>query len=225
MTKKTAVRKLKRGDGGGVGSLMLAFVAFVFGYLIATIFDINQMQTWVNSKLQTDSKAKLHAKAERHHPKPKLEFYTLLANNGRVERQKVEVDKPSIKPGLNLELTKATEKPVPNLEPPKDLKSSTKVLPVPGNLATKTINDVNVANLSKYVLQVGSFKNKAEAERMRAKLVIKGFDVMIASVNQQNVNWFRVMVGPVISLKEAESLKSNLASRERINGMIRKVDA
>lgn len=225
MTKRASVKKLKRGDGGGVGSLMLAFVAFVLGYLIATIFDINQMQTWVNSKIQTDSKAKLHVKAERTHHKPKLEFYTLLAKNGRVESSKVEVDKQSSKPGLNLELTKATEKPVPNLEPPKDLKSSTKVLPVPGNLATKTINDVNVVNFSKYVLQVGSFKKKEEAERMRAKLVIKGFDVMIASVNQQNVNWFRVMVGPVISLKEAESLKSNLASHERINGMIRKVDA
>lgn len=225
MTKKTSVRKLKRGDGGGVGSLMLAFVAFVFGYLIATIFDINQMQTWVNNKIQTDSKAKLHAKVAKARPHPKLEFYTLLAKDGHSERQRIEVEKQIAKPALNLELSKAVDKPVPNLDPPKDLKSSTKVLPVPGNLATKTINDVNVVNLSKYVLQVGSFKNKAEAERMRAKLVIKGFDVMIASVNQQNVNWFRVMVGPVISLKEAESLKSNLATRERINGMIRKLDA
>lgn len=212
MTKKTSVKKFKRGDGGGVGSLMLAFVAFVFGYLVATIFDINQMQAWINNKIQAESKVKSQPKIAKTHTKPKLEFYTLLAQNK--DRQILEPSKIS-------EPSKKLVEP----EPPKDLKSTTKVLPVPGTLVSKVESVSNVTNLSKYVLQVGSFKSKAEAERMRANLVIKGFDVMIASVNQQNQNWFRVMVGPVISLKEAETLKSNLASRERINGMIRKVDA
>ncbi len=209
MTKKTSVKKLKRGDGGGVGSLMLAFVAFIFGYLVATIFDINQMHTWVNNKIQTESKAISQTKVAKNRTRPKLEFYTLLAQDNHKDRLRV-VPNPT----------------VAEPEPPKDLKTSTKVLPVPGTLAeNKTSVVPPVTNLSKYVLQVGSFKRRDEAERMRANLVIKGFDVIIASVSQQNENWFRVMVGPVVSLKEAESLKSNLASRERINGMIRKVDA
>lgn len=214
MSKKTSVKKFKNGDGGGVGSLMLAFVAFVFGYLIATIFDINQMQAWINKKMQAESKVKAQAKVARSHTKPKLEFYTLLAQN-----KGVSVPEPVkiVEPAKKVESMKT-------VEPPKDLKSTTKVLPVPGSLASKIETAPNVVNLSKYVLQVGSFKSRVEAERMRASLVIKGFDVMISSVNQQNQNWFRVMVGPVVSLKEAEVLKSNLASRERINGMIRKFD-
>ncbi len=207
MANKTSVRNSKRGDGNGVGSLMLAFVAFVFGYLIATIFDINQMHAWINHKMQaeTSTKPQVHAKQER--PKPKFEFYTVLAQDNRKDNKKPIVDRL-----------------VEN--PPKDLKSATKNLPVPGTLVNpvKDVGSQQANSLSKYVLQVGSFKNKIEAERMRAELVIKGFDVIIVTVNQQQENWYRVMVGPVISLKEAETLKLNLASRERINGMIRKID-
>lgn len=210
MSNNNAVRSTKRNEGSRVGSLMLVFVAFVFGYLVATVFDIKQMHNWVNTKMQVESGVPSSSASAKKKAtsKPKLEFYTLLSQDNHKRNE----------PPLEVRVD-------PN--PPKDLNTTTKHLPVPSTMAAadKTAVKPRVTqDVFKYMLQVGSFKSKVDAERLRADLVIKGFDVILVSVNHQQGQWYRVMVGPVPSKKEAESLKSSLASRENIHGMIRRVE-
>lgn len=204
MSEKNAVRNTRRNESGKVGSMMLAFVAFVLGYLAATVFDLEQVHGWVSSKVQVKGSEKLPpvTTANKVQQKPKLEFYTLLTQDNHKLRETV---------------------PVQQARPPKDLQTTTKQLPVPSKVS-QAPKPQAVIDVTRYILQVGSFRRREEADKMRADLVMKGFDVaVVASKNLQN-QWYRVMVGPVPSMKEAENLRSTLASREHINSMIRKVD-
>ena len=48
----------------------------------------------------------------------------------------------------------------------------------------------------KYVLQAGSFKNKNDAERLKASLALLGFVAHIQSVTVNSTPWHRVRIGP-----------------------------
>ena len=51
-------------------------------------------------------------------------------------------------------------------------------------------------NLPEYILQVGSFRAKADAERLVAKLKKQGHVPMISSTGTANGTWHRVRIGP-----------------------------
>ncbi|MDF1758124.1 MAG: SPOR domain-containing protein [Legionellaceae bacterium] len=210
MATKSGTKKMGRKNSSGVGSLMLAFIAFVFGYLFATVFDFNHMSSWVSSQISSDDSVKSAANdgsVKKHRPMPKLEFYTLLSQDTGATKQ----SNPSPSPDVNI---------------PKDI-NTTKNLPlheplVKENKASKPV----VANVSKdkYLLQLGSFKSRSEADKMRAELVMKGFDVWITTLNQDNVNWYRVMTGPFTTRVEAQKLQITFSRLEHINGMVRKME-
>ena len=48
-----------------------------------------------------------------------------------------------------------------------------------------------------YVLQAGSFRNHADADRMRATLALQGIESGIQKVTVDNDTWHRVRVGPI----------------------------
>jgi len=48
----------------------------------------------------------------------------------------------------------------------------------------------------RYVLQAGSFKNRADADRLRARLTLLALDASIHPVSIDQQQWFRVRVGP-----------------------------
>ena len=47
-----------------------------------------------------------------------------------------------------------------------------------------------------YVLQAGSFKNRSDAEKLKASLALLGFEANIQSVTVNSVPWHRVRIGP-----------------------------
>lgn len=47
-----------------------------------------------------------------------------------------------------------------------------------------------------YVLQAGSFKNKSDAEKLKASLALLGFEAHIQNVTVNSVPWHRVRIGP-----------------------------
>ncbi|MGB5260873.1 MAG: SPOR domain-containing protein [Gammaproteobacteria bacterium] len=79
-----------------------------------------------------------------------------------------------------------------------------------------------------YYLQVGSFKNGEQADRLKAELAIKGFDTIIQKVtidyNQATETWHRVRVGPYSELEALNNARRKLkasgidSSLVRING-------
>lgn len=65
-----------------------------------------------------------------------------------------------------------------------------------------------------YYLQVGSFKNSEQADRLKAELAIMGFETVIQKVtidnNQATDTWHRVRVGPYSELEALNSARRKL---------------
>jgi cell division protein FtsN len=62
-----------------------------------------------------------------------------------------------------------------------------------------------------YLLQVGSFKQMADADAFRAKLAFLGVESKIQKVSiDSKETWHRVMVGPVVGLDKANALQKQL---------------
>lgn len=75
---------------------------------------------------------------------------------------------------------------------------------------------------NQYLLQVASFRQQSDADRLKAELTLKGFDVRISPFVNEDRTWYRVKIGPfntLSSVKEARSTLSPLG----LNGMIQRV--
>nr|VFJ49207.1 MAG: Cell division protein FtsN [Candidatus Kentron sp. FM]VFJ70575.1 MAG: Cell division protein FtsN [Candidatus Kentron sp. FM]VFK11356.1 MAG: Cell division protein FtsN [Candidatus Kentron sp. FM] len=62
-----------------------------------------------------------------------------------------------------------------------------------------------------YILQVGSFRHLGDADKLKAGLVIKGFDVEIQTVSTNNNDvWYRVRLGPYEDLGAVHRIRTEL---------------
>lgn len=231
MAKNYGKKTMGRRNSSGVGSLMLAFVAFVFGYLIATVFDMNQLSGWVNTHMLAQQVAQSPTKPvsqQAQLPKPKFEFYTLLAK-GQVGQPLPEAPVAQTAQAVpSTEPVHVASSHAPSVSAPLDL-TVTQKLPLHEPLVAVQPGNKPIAvaaiTTDKFLVQVGSFKNLREAEKMKASLVMKGFDVTISSSNQQQMSWYRVIIGPFESRTQAQKAQLAFARSEHIVGMVRKMDA
>jgi cell division protein FtsN len=65
-----------------------------------------------------------------------------------------------------------------------------------------------------YVLQAGSYKNFADADRIRAQLALQGIESKVQKVSVDNDTWHRIRIGPI----------SNLDDLNRMRQVLRKAD-
>lgn len=61
-----------------------------------------------------------------------------------------------------------------------------------------------------YVLQVGSYRNFAEADRIRAQLALQGIESKVQRVSVDNDTWHRVRIGPISDLRELNRIRDRL---------------
>lgn len=62
-----------------------------------------------------------------------------------------------------------------------------------------------------FILQAGSFRKFAEADRLRALLVLEGIEANIQKVKiNENDTWHRVRIGPLTTSKELNSTRRRL---------------
>ena len=76
-----------------------------------------------------------------------------------------------------------------------------------------------------YYLQVGSFKNSEQADRLKAELAIKGFETVIQKVtidnNQVTETWHRVRVGPYSELEGLNRARVKLKANGIESSLVR----
>lgn len=238
----------KRRQSNGIGSLMLSFVTFILGYLVASVFDISSLSHWMTSRISTQATSS-HPSYSRVQtaeiPKPKFEFYTLLTKDQSVEPTVAATNtKPAAaaaavapqlvakpEPAINANSAVVVANTASKAEAaPLDL-TVTQKLPLHEPLVATAqpqsqpqLKAIPIIDKGRYIIQVGSFKNQHEAEKMRAVLVMRGFSPVITSTTQQQVTWYRVLIGPFPSLTDAQRVHREFAVRDRITGMIRKLD-
>jgi len=70
---------------------------------------------------------------------------------------------------------------------------------------------VTVTDPQAYVLQVGSFRSPADADKLRAELILLGMDVFIKIIEKDGQTWHRVLVGPIDSTLELNRNRNLLA--------------
>jgi cell division protein FtsN len=69
---------------------------------------------------------------------------------------------------------------------------------------------VGKTKTAKYMMQAGSFRETAEAERHKAKLALLGIESRIEAAKVGNVIWYRVKVGPYDNSSSVATIKDLL---------------
>jgi len=73
-----------------------------------------------------------------------------------------------------------------------------------------------------YILQAGSFRNYADADRMRALIAMQGVESKIQKVTIDNDTWHRVRIGPITNLQKLEETRSKLR-QARVEALVIRV--
>ncbi len=216
-------QRKQKSQGGG--QLLMVLVAFATGYMSSSIIDINHLGSMFNQSLsqwgwKTNStiSQKMPNNPTTVAHQPKLEFYTVLA-------QKTEHKVPV---GTDLQkMLKPAELPQAPPVLANKVEETKKIAPVE---VAKAVNEATESNKSlvkkgQYVVQLASFRYYTQAEKFRAKLLLKGFDVKITSISRGSLQWYRVMLGPFNNQLEAQKAQHAYQTREHTSGMVKPADA
>jgi len=84
------------------------------------------------------------------------------------------------------------------------------VIPEEDGRAPPTAGAAAVAKPGAYILQAGSFRNHADADRVRALIAMQGVESKIQKVTIDKDTWHRVRVGPIANLQKLEETRSRL---------------
>jgi cell division protein FtsN len=219
--------------------LFLVLVSFVVGYAFATCCDYTKLTQWLNDYIlkprQLTSIEKPIQKAEL--PEPKFEFYTLLTKESNrpaaapvlppptasasIERDKLIASDPARpQPQLSIETHSFTDNS-PLTHHPVQL-SHERALQRVEQLPQSS--PIIVPSKDNYLVQLASFRRPEDADRMKASLTMKGYIPSVVAVNQKNIYWYRVVLGPFNNKSDAQRVKQTIARSERITGMVRKLD-
>jgi cell division protein FtsN len=72
----------------------------------------------------------------------------------------------------------------------------------------------NVQRPGVYVLQAGSYRNEADADRVRAQLSMQGIDAKVQRVAVDSDVWHRVRIGPITKLDDLNKLRKQLQAAD-----------
>lgn len=106
------------------------------------------------------------------------------------------------------ETVKKTEDSLP--EAPKEEWEFMKTLTDPDYEIEVEKPDTSQTSDTTYVLQCGSFRQKDQAESMRARIAFQGLESNIKESNGNNGRWFRVVMGPYDRKRMAEKDRHTL---------------
>lgn len=233
MAKDYGNKRTARQRGSAPHQLLVLIVTFLLGYLTATFFDVQTITTWMNNQvLATHDKQDVASKPEPQRaqvpPKPKFEFYTLLAN----EKGSTQ---PAANPNTNHPATVASA-PVSQTSSPT-VKGTAAITTAAKNTVKPNVSTTNQhpeavkvaegkplpaaqANKGAFLVQVAAFKARQDAEHMKGLLILKGYNVSVVPVTNNRGNWFRVVVGPYSNRISAQKAQMTLAKTERLRGMV-----
>jgi len=69
-------------------------------------------------------------------------------------------------------------------------------------------------NQDNYILQVGSFRNSADAEQMKARLALLGSVATVQTVTVNGKTWHRVRIGPFEGARKADEMRRMLSDNQ-----------
>ena len=130
-------------------------------------------------------------------PKTNFDFYRLLP------RTEVRVDDSDVPGG------------VPSVPGPTAARPS-----ATDDRETPATPEVRPSSPREYRVQVGSFRERREADRLRAELALGGFESSIQTTDTANGTWHRVTLGPFRGRAAAEAAKTRVRTARGIEARI-----
>lgn len=221
MARDYGTRRTARPKNNPPNQFLVVVVTFLLGYLTASIFDMQTISHWMNTQvLASHDKPEPVKKVAQNPavpPKPKFEFYTLLANDkGNTAGQAAktttttQATPTTTAAQTTVATTSPTDKPV---APQQAVAAAVKVAEGRALAPAK-------AKQGAFLVQVASFKARKDAEQMKGTLILKGFDVSVVPVTNTQGNWFRVVIGPYANRNLAQQAQGNIARTEHLKGMV-----
>ncbi len=92
--------------------------------------------------------------------------------------------------------------------PPVDAATDPNAAPPPPE---KGVAAVPVDDGSRYLLQAGAFKSPDDADAMRARLALMGFDAKIFPREQDGTTLYRVRLGPYGNIEDVNRMRKTMA--------------
>lgn len=128
---------------------------------------------------------------------------------------KVKPASESVTPDTAGDPNKPLYAPAPNVKggapaaaaPKADAATDPKAAPPPAEKAAPAVADDG----SRFLLQAGAFRSHDEAEAMRARLALLGFDSRIFPLEQGGATLYRVRLGPYGNLEDINRIRKTMA--------------
>lgn len=130
-------------------------------------------------------------------PKTNFDFYRLLP------RTEVRIDDSDLAVGI-----------------PAPTERSAALPSDPAGREPASIPEVRPSGAREYRVQVGSFRNKREADRLRASLALGGFESRIQTADTDDGTWHRVTLGPFRGREAAEAARARVLTARGIDARI-----
>jgi cell division protein FtsN len=84
------------------------------------------------------------------------------------------------------------------------------VVPEQDGAARATRSSAPIEKPGAYILQAGSFRSSADADRQRALIALQGVESKIVPYTIDKDTWHRVRIGPITNLQRLEETRSKL---------------
>lgn len=143
-------------------------------------------------------------------------FIMFLVYLADVVPQPATQEKPVVqKPKVTRTETEEEKVPKPRFDFYKLLQESEVIVPAtePAQTVEKIVE--TQPDSMEYILQVGSFRNNVDADKLRAQLILLNLDARIEKVTIRNGElWHRVIVGPFQDQSRLASARSTLVANQ-----------
>ena len=195
-------------------------LGMIFGLLIAggAYWKLNQftLNTKIPSLIQTDKKGAPVTKRQTKEVKKaaeatRFDFYTLLPN--------MNVDISELNPSTQPESTPKKEEEAASQRDRQitDLRSPSVVQLTP--TASESLLKQS------FIIQVASFKKHDQAESLKARLALSGFESKIKPIKISSGEvWYRLYLGPFPDRISAQNTQEKLESEQKMNSLVVKIN-
>ncbi|MCS5709629.1 SPOR domain-containing protein [Candidatus Berkiella cookevillensis] len=186
----------------------------------------------------TAKKGAQASEAEKKNETTRFDFYTLLPNmnievaDTPAEGAMPNMAEPAIKPNNPNELavsekknaTVASENSKLTPPVPAAVAASTPTTK-PAVVASLPVATAETTNKGPFIIQVASFRKREQADTLKAKLALSGFESNIQSIKiGSGETWYRLYLGPFNNRLAAENTHQKLESEQKINGLVLKIN-
>jgi cell division protein FtsN len=128
-----------------------------------------------------------------------------LTRTGKVDKKKSHANEPA-----DSEAGDSSEEPAKSYDFYSQLPKFEVVVPEKEKDVRPDTKSVPETRRGTYVLQAGSYKNFADADRVRAQLALQGVESKVQKVSVDNDTWHRIRIGPISKLDELNRLRQIL---------------